>query len=129
MQGQQCCGAFHTSWYFQQTARPGGAIAEGFCSWDWYHDGYKVDINVWMARYLLQTWQRVKAATGVDRQDWYQAAIASLNWVLEQQNPDGGLPQCVDIATGQPSASVACGRALVGLPIIAEITGDDRYLR
>ncbi len=79
-----------------------------------------MDINVWMARYILQTWQRVKEKEGVDRQDWYKAAMASLNWVLAQQNPDGGLPQCVDIETGEKSQSVVCGRALVGLPIIAE---------
>lgn len=93
------------------------------------HDGYKVDINVWMARYILQTWQRVKEREGIDRQDWYQAAMASLNWVLRQQNADGGLPQCVDIQSGQPSASVVCGRALVALPLIADITGDERSLR
>jgi hypothetical protein len=104
-------------------------VAEGFCSWDWNHDGSKVDINVWMARYILQTWQRVKAREGVDRQDWYKAASAALEWVRAQQNPDGGLPQCVDIQTGQKSPSVVCGRALVGLPLIARITGDERYLK
>ena len=45
-----------------------------------------------MARYILQTWQRVKEKEGVDRQDWYKAAMASLKWVRSQQNPDGGLP-------------------------------------
>ena len=129
LKGQQPGGVFHTSWYFEKAARPDGAVAEGFCSWDWAHDGYKVDLNVWMARYILQMWQRVKAREGVDRQDWYKAAVASLEWVLSQQNPDGGLPQCVAIRSGQKSVSVVCGRALVGLPIVAGITGDDRYSR
>jgi hypothetical protein len=129
LEGQQSDGVFHTSWYFRKENRPGGATAEGFCSWDWGHDGYKVDLNVWMARYILQTWQRVKGKGGVDRQDWYKAAIASLDWVRSQQNADGGLPQCVDVQTGEKSFSVVCGRALVGLPVIAAITGDERYLK
>ncbi len=120
IKGQQPTGVFHTSWYFE--------IPE-FCSRDWSHDGYKVDINAWMVRYILQTWQRVKEKEGVDRQDWYKAAMASLNWVLAQQNPDGGFPQVVEIGSGKKSQSVVCGRALVGLPIIAKITGDDRCLR
>ena len=129
LQGQQPDGVLHTSWYFQPSVRPGNVVAEGFCSWDWLHNGYKVDINVWMARYILQTWQRVKDHEGLDRQDWYRAAIGALDWALRQQNPDGGLPQCVDIATGQRSSSVVSGRALVALPIIAGITGDARYLQ
>ena len=122
IKGQQPSGVFHTSWYFKRAVPV-------FCSLDWSHDGYKVDINVWMARYILQTWQRVKEKEGIDRQDWYKAAIASLEWVKSQQNPDGGLPQVVDIKTGKKSFSVVCGRALVGLPIIARITGDERYLK
>jgi len=122
IKGQQPSGVFHTSWYFRQGTPE-------FCSRDWSHDGYKVDINVWMARYILQTWKRVKEKEGVDRQDWYKAAIASLEWVKSQQNQDGGLPQCVDIKTGEKSFSVVCGRALVGLPIIARITGDESYLK
>ncbi len=35
----------------------------------------------------------------------------------------------MDIRTGAKSASVVCGRALVGLPIIAKITGDERYMK
>jgi hypothetical protein len=129
IKGQQPSGVFHTSWYFRKENRPGGATAEGYCSWDWGHNGYKVDINAWMVRYILQTWQRVKEKEGVDRQDWYKAAMASLSWVLAQQNADGGFPQVVDIESGVKSQSVVCGRALVGLPIIARITGDDRCLR
>jgi len=129
IKGQQSGGVFHTSWYHRKENRPGGATAEGYCSWDWNHNGYKVDINAWMVRYILQTWQRVKEKEGVDRQDWYKAAMASLNWVLAQQNSDGGFPQVVEIASGKKSESVVCGRALVGLPIIAKITGDGRCLR
>jgi hypothetical protein len=119
----------HTSWYFKPQQRPGGEVAEGFCSWDWAHDGYKVDLNVWMARYMLQTWQRVRQREGIDRQDWFQAAVAAADWAITQQNADGGLPQVVGIQTGQKSSSVVSGRALVGLPIITRITGDDRYLK
>jgi hypothetical protein len=71
----------------------------------------------------------VKEKEGVDRQDWYKAAMASLGWVLAQQNLDGGFPQVVDIESGAKSRSVVNGRTLVGLPIIAMITGDDRSLR
>lgn len=121
-------GVMHTSWYFKPQQRPGGEVAEGFCSWDWMHNGYKVDLNVWMARYMLQTWQRVRQREGTDRQDWFQAAVAAADWAITQQNEDGGLPQVVDTKTGQKSNSVVSGRALVGLPIIAKITLNDRYL-
>ncbi len=126
LRGQQPSGVFHTSWYMEQGKTD---PAQGFCSRDWGHDGYKTDINAWMDRYLLQTWQRLKDKEGIDRQDWYKAALRSLDWVRSQQNADGGLPQCVDIRTGAKSASVVCGRALVGLPIIAKITGDERYMK
>jgi len=127
LQGQQTSGVLHTSWYFEPQARPAGAIAEGFCSWDWDHNGYKVDINVWMARYILQTWELVRQHEDTDRQDWYQAALAALEWVLAQQNTDGGLPQVVDITTGRKSISTVCGRALVAMPMIARLTGDARF--
>ncbi len=129
LQGQQTTGVLHTSWYFTPQPRADGAIAEGFCSWDWFHNGYKVDINVWMARYILQTWDRVRQHEGVDRQDWYHAAMAALDWVLAQQHEDGGLPQVVDIATGAQSGSTLCGRALVAMPIIARLTGEARFAR
>jgi hypothetical protein len=122
IKGQQPSGVFHTSWYFKQ------AVPE-FCSRDWGHDGYKVDLNAYMVRYILQTWQRVKEKEAVDRQDWYNAAMASLNWVLTQQNPDGGFPQVVEIGSGKKSQSVVCGRLLVGLPMIAKMTGDERCLK
>jgi hypothetical protein len=126
IKGQQPGGMFHTSYYFRPN---GGATAPGFWSWDWGHNGYKVDINGWMVRYLLLTWQRVKDKEGLDRQDWRKAAMKSLDWVLAQQNPDGGFPQVVEIDSGKKSQSVVCGRILAGLPIIAKITGDERCLR
>jgi hypothetical protein len=129
IKGQQPSGVFHTSYYFKKQKRPRGQTAEGFCSWDWGHNGYKVDINAWMVRYILLTWQLLKENEGIDRQDWYKAAMASLGWVLAQQNPDGGFPQVVDIESGLKSQSVVDGRTLVGLPIIARITGDDRLFR
>jgi hypothetical protein len=129
IKGQQPSGVFNTSYYFRKQKRPGGQTAEGFCSWDWDHKGFKVDMNTWMVRYILETWQRMKQHEGVDRQEWYKAAMASLGWVLAQQNADGGFPQVVDIETGAKSESVVTGRTLVALPMIAEITGDDRPLR
>jgi hypothetical protein len=117
-------GVINTAWFFKKRGE-----AEGFCSWDWDHKGYKVDLNAWAARYILQTWQRVKQHEGLDRQDWYKAARAAANWVIAQQNSDGGLPQIVDVDSGERSNSVVCARALVSLPIISEITGDPRYLK
>jgi len=128
IRGQLPSGVFNTSYYFIPQERPGGSIAQGFCSWDWGHNGFKVDMNAWMDRYILQTWQLVKESEGVDHHDWYEAAMRSLAWVLAQQNPDGGFPQVVDIETGEKSESVVAGRTLVALPIIAHITGDDRFL-
>lgn len=91
--------------------------------------GFKPDLNAYIARYILQTWQRVKDFEGIDRQDWYQAAIRAADWVLRQRNTDGGLPQVVEIDSGRKSISVVSGRALPAMPIIAEISGDLRYLR
>ena len=125
IKGQQSSGVFHTSYYFRKS---GGATSPGYYSWDWGHNGYKVDINTWMVRYILQTWQRVKEKEGLDREDWHKAATASLSWILAQQNEDGGFPQVVDVQSGLKSKSVVCGRTLVGLPIIAAINGDKRCL-
>ena len=124
LKGQQESGVFHTCWYFKKLKN-----ADSFCSWDWDHDGYKVYMNLWASRYILQTWQLLKEKECIDRQDWYNAAIRSLSWIVAQQNPDGGLPQVVEINTGKKSQSVVMARSLVGFPIIAKITGDERYLK
>ncbi|MCU0983282.1 MAG: LamG domain-containing protein, partial [Pirellulaceae bacterium] len=91
--------------------------------------GYKVDMNLHTARYLLQTWQHVKQREGIDRQDWYQAAVQAVDWALAQQNPDGGLPQKLDYGTLRKSISVCSGRTLAALPLIARITGDAKYTK
>jgi hypothetical protein len=89
--------------------------------------GYKPDLNAYMARYILMTWKLVKEQEGIEHQDWYRAAVLATDWVLRQRNPDGGLPQKVDIKTGSKSISVVSGRALPAMPVIAELTGDKRY--
>jgi hypothetical protein len=103
--------------------------------------GFKPDLNVYMARYMLLTWQRVKEKEGVDRQDWYKAAIRAADWTMRQRNADGGLPQVVrypfvymeseDDTTDRyfhKSISATPGRSLAAFPVIAEITGDSRYM-
>jgi hypothetical protein len=86
-------------------------------------------MNVMASRYILEIWQLLKETEGIDRKDWYDAAIRSLDWVLAQQNEDGGFPQCVNVSTGEKSISVVAGRTMVGLPAISKITGDKRYLQ
>ena len=90
---------------------------------------YKVDMNSFAARYLLQVWQRVKQKEGVDHREWYQAAVRIADWVMKQQNPDGGLPQVVDNDPAKKSISVVSGRSLAAFPVIHRITGDARYGR
>jgi hypothetical protein len=97
--------------------------------------GYKPDLNLYMARYMLQTWRRVRDREAVDRREWYQAAVRAVDWAIRQGNPDGGLPQKVatgsgtgwDAEAGQKSVSSTPGRALPALQIISEITGDPRH--
>ncbi|MDR0843861.1 MAG: hypothetical protein LBN71_01455 [Tannerella sp.] len=141
LKGQQPNGAFHTSYYFKPQKRNYDGpnmkhhvpappeVADGFCSWCWGHNGYKVDINAYASRFVLQTWQLLKEHEGIDRKDWYDAAIKSLDWILAQQNEDGGFPQCVDIRNGEKSMSVVSARTMVALPHIAKITGDEKYLK
>lgn len=126
---------------------PGGP---GFNSVDRGNNiGYKPDLNAHLARYMLLTWKRVKDHEGIDRKDWYNSALLAADWVLRQENSDGGLPQKVEIqplaerlkgadwmGTGQPdnvlakvgekSMSVASGRALPALQWISRITSDSR---
>ena len=89
--------------------------------------GYKPDLNAYMARYMLQTWKRVKMYEGLDRQDWYISATLAADWVMRQVNLDGGLPQKVDVDTGSMSISVVSGRTLPAMPVIYKITGDEHY--
>jgi hypothetical protein len=90
---------------------------------------YKVDMHAYAARYLLQLWERFKQREGVDRQDWRDAAVRIADWVVKQQNHDGGLPQVVDDDPAKKSMSVVSGRALTAFPVIYRITGDDKYRR
>src|SRR6516165_1605164 len=89
--------------------------------------GYRVDMNAYAARYLLLLWDRVKRREGVDRTEWRDAAVRMAEWVLRQQNPDGGLPQHVNYRTGRKSISVISGRALVAMPVIYRLTGRDEF--
>ena len=89
--------------------------------------GCRVDMNAYAARYMLKLWQRVKEKEGLDRKDWYQAAVRIADWVVGQRNSDGGLPQVASNATGMRSVSVVSGRALVAMPEIYRITGDNKY--
>lgn len=91
--------------------------------------GYRVDMNAYAARYLLMLWRRVQEKEGVDRQPWRQAAVRIADWLVGQQNPDGGLPQYVDYRTGRKSISVVSGRALLAMPVIYGITGLEKYRR
>ena len=71
-----------------------GPAGKGFNSYDrGSNPGYKVDINIYLGRYMLLMWQRVKSHEGVDRKDWYDAAVNAIDWAVSQQNSDGGLPQ------------------------------------
>jgi hypothetical protein len=133
LKGQLPNGCFHTSYNIKNRgARPEQKTGQ-FCSWDWGHNGYKVDINVYAARFILQMWQKVKEKEGIDKKDWYAAAVKSLDWAMRQQNKDGGFPQCVDVLNngkeGKKSLSVVSGRTMVALPIVAKITGNDFYLK
>ena len=91
--------------------------------------GYRVDMNAYAARYLLMLWRRVREKEGNDQREWRQAAVRMADWLVKQQNPDGGLPQYVDYRTGRKSISVVSGRALLSMPVIYSITGDERYRR
>ncbi len=142
-------GVVHTAYNLNDTS-PGGL---GFNSVDrGENEGYKPDLNAHLARYMLLTWKRVKDHEGIDRRDWYNSASLAINWVLRQQNNDGGLPQKVAIRpieakpenqdwigtplpdfvktkVGEKSRSVASGRALPALQWIYKITSDPQYKR
>lgn len=129
-----------------------GPAGRGFNSVDRGNNaGYKPDLNAHLARYMLLLWQRVKEKEGIDRQDWYEAATLALDWVLRQQNADGGLPQRVlfepiearldedwmttgqvdrvAYKSGERSRSAVSGRALAALWHAHRVSGDERYRR
>jgi len=91
--------------------------------------GYRIDMNAYAARYMFRLWQRVKEREGIDRKDWYRAAVRIADWIVGQQNSDGGLPQVANKSTGTRTISVVSGRALVAIPEMYKITGDERYAR
>ncbi|GHT44429.1 hypothetical protein FACS189454_01770 [Planctomycetales bacterium] len=140
IKGQMSNGCFYTSYNIKDRGTYGGK-KDQFVNWCWSHGGCKVDINAWSARYILQTWQAVKEHENLDQKEWYEAAIKSSDWVLQQQNPDGGFPQCVhdeaqigkmwyDFACPKgKSESVVSGRLMDALPKISTITGNDIYLK
>ena len=134
-------GAVHTT-YQLEWLDDYGPHGPGFNSDDRFNIGYKPDICALLVRYMLQLWQRVKDHEGIDREDWYQTAILAANWIIRQQNPDGGLPQKVQMKplemrwgdennkiVIQPfkSRSSASGRALPSLWQIGRITGEQKY--
>jgi hypothetical protein len=129
LKGQLPGGAIHTCYNIKNRGRAGKKGE--FVSWCHGHNGYKVDINAWAARYILETWKAVKEHENIDKKEWYDAAIRSLDWILRQQNKDGGFPQCVDMDAGgnetKKSQSVVCGRLMVALPKVAKITGKNIY--
>ena len=86
--------------------------------------GLRVDMNAYAARWALVMWERVKQKEELNRKEWYDASVRIADWVMKQQNPDGGLPQVID---GKNRTSVVSGRALVAFPIIHRITGDPKY--
>jgi len=112
-------GAFHTAYDLGKLAFDSDDRGRNI--------GYKPDLNAYMARYILELWKHVKEHEGIDRQDWYSSAILASNWVLRQQNADGGLPQKVDVETGAKSISSTAGRALPAMSIIHALTGDNRF--
>lgn len=111
--------------------------------------GWKPDIDAHMVRYMLLMWEKVKEREGINRKDWYNSAIMAMDWVVRQQNWDGGLPQNIEpsdlefirnedwLGTGQPinvrpamgkkSVSGTAGRTLPALATICRITGNPRY--
>jgi hypothetical protein len=114
-------GAFHTAYDLRKQASDSDDRGT--------NRGLKLDLNMHIARYLLLLWERVRLHGESDRQDWYEAAVRSVEWVLRHQNPDGGIPQKLDPTTFAPSQSVTPGRTLPALLDIVRITRSERYRR
>jgi len=128
-----------------------GPAGKGFNSYDrGSNPGYKIDMNVYLGRYMLHMWERLKIHEGIDRKEWHEAALRAIDWAVSQQNSDGGLPQKLSFSplevqegndwmgTGQPefvkykgpgekSISATSTRALPALWHIYKITGNEKY--
>jgi hypothetical protein len=144
LKGQIQSGAFHTCYdlksrdvahyydfeHFKEHFKNSpSTIQPGFNSADHAHNALKPDMNAMAGQNLLKFWKIVKDNEGVDHKDWYEAAVKCLDWVLAQQNEDGGFSQCVDIVTEKHAVSTLCGRTMVCFPYTTEITGDPKYLQ
>ena len=134
-------GAIHTTYQLEQLDDY-GPHGLGFNSDDRFNIGYKPDVCALLVRYMLLIWKRVKEHEGIDHKDWYETAILAANWIIRQQNNDGGLPQKVQTKplemrwmdekhnlVIQPfkSRSSTSGRALPSFDIIQEITNKSKY--
>lgn len=130
-----------------------GPAGKGFNSVDRGNNkGYKVDLNIYLGRYMLMLWKIVNDHEGIDRQDWYKSAILAIDWAVRQQNNDGGFPQKVEFQPievrwrgeewmgtrqlshvkykfGEKSRSTTSGRALPALWHIYKMTKDQKYKR
>jgi hypothetical protein len=136
-------GAIHTT-YQLEWMDDYGPSGPGFNSDDRFNIGYKPDVCALLVRYMFSMWKRLKDHEGIDRQDWYETALLASNWIIRQQNPDGGLPQKVQMKplemrwmdddhkiVIQPfkSRSSTSGRALPSLWKIADNTGEEKFWR
>jgi len=134
-------GAVHTT-YQLEWMDDYGPSGPGFNSDDRFNIGYKPDVCALLARYMLLLWKRVKDHEGIDRQDWYETATLVANWIIRQLNPDGGLPQKVQLKPVEmrwmdddhnlvikpfKSRSSASGRTLPSFSTIIETTGEKKY--
>jgi hypothetical protein len=133
-------GAIHTT-YQLVWLEDYGPHGPGFNSDDRFNIGYKPDICALLVRYMLQMWKRLGDHEGIVRQDWYETAMLAVNWIIRQSNPDGGLPQKVQMKPLEmrwgdddnhivikpfKSRSSTSGRALPSLWQIARITSEQK---
>jgi hypothetical protein len=96
--------------------------------------GWKPDLVAHMARYALLTWEAVAAhEPEADIAAWRQAGALAADWVRRmaaaQAGGDAaaagsaGFPQMIAMATDTPSPSVASGRTMNALPVLARVLG------
>jgi len=134
-------GAIHTTYQLEWMDEYGPS-GPGFNSDDRFNVGYKPDICALLVRYMLLMWKRVRDHEGIDRSDWYETATLAADWIIRQQNNDGGLPQKVQMKPLEmrwmdddcnllikpfKSRSSTSGRALPSLGHIHRITGKKKY--